>query len=43
MRRCSDEEIIFVSQAVLMRRYQFFGAVIDVSNMVERGVRKYEL
>ena len=28
-------------EAVLMRWYQFFGAVIEVSNMLERGLRKY--
>ena len=35
--------VLVISRAVLMMRYQFFGAVIEVYNMVERGVLKYEL
>ena len=38
---CSS--VLVVSLEVLMRWYQFFGAVIEVSDMVGRGVRKYEL
>ena len=43
VRRGLDGEKIVIYRAVLMRQYQFFGAVIEVSNMAERGVRKYEL
>ena len=49
MRRGLDEEkivwvyVLVISQAVLMRQYQCFLAVIEVSNMVERGVTKYVL
>ena len=49
MRRGLDQEnivyssVLVVSQAVLMRQYQFFRAVIKVSNMVERRVSKYGL
>ena len=43
VRRDLHEEKIVVSQAVLMRKYQYFGAVLEVSNMVERGVWRYEL
>ena len=43
MQKGLDEENFFVSQSVLIRRYQFFGAVIEVSNMVERRVHKYEM
>ena len=49
MRRVFDEEkpvhssVLVVSRSGLMRRYQLFGAVIWVSDMVGRGVHKYEL
>ena len=49
MQKGLDEEkivyfsVLVVSRAVLMRRYQFFGAVIEVSNIFERGVQKHEL
>ena len=33
----------FIHQGVLMRRYQFFCAIIDVYNMLEWGVPKYGL
>ena len=35
--------VIVIYQAVLIRQYQFFCAVIEVYNMVERGVPKYGL
>ena len=49
VRRGLDEEKIVyssttvVSLAVLIRRYHFFIAVIEVSNMMERGVPRYGL
>ena len=43
VQRGLDEVKIVVSWSVLMSPYQFFGALIEVSNMVESGVRKYEL
>ena len=43
VRRGLDEKKIVVSWLFLMRPYQIFGAAIEVSNMVEKGVRKYEL
>ena len=35
--------VLVVTRSVLMRRYQCFGAVIEVSNIVERGVNNDEL
>ena len=49
MRRGLDEEnivymsMLVISQAVLIRQYQFYRADIEVSNIVERGVPKYGL
>ena len=43
-----DESIVYSSmlivfRAVFIRRYQFFRSMIEVSNIVERGVPKYGL
>ena len=35
--------VIVIYQAVLIRQYQFFCAVFEVFNMVERGLSKYGL
>ena len=49
MRRGLDEEnivyssVLAVYQAVLMRQYQFFRVLIEVSNMVKMGVSNYGL
>ena len=49
MQRGFDEDklvhlsVLVVFGAVLMRRYQVFGAVIEVSDMVRRCVQNYEL
>ena len=49
MLRGLDEEnivyssVLVISRAVLIRRYQFFHAVIEVYNMVDRGVPNYGL
>ena len=49
MRRGFDEEklvrssILVFNREVLMRRYQLFDAIIEVSDMVGRGVHNYEL
>ena len=35
--------VVVVSQAVFMRRYQFFRGIVEVYNMMERGVLKFGL
>ena len=35
--------VLVVSRALLIRKYQCYGFVFEVYNMVERCVRKYEL
>ena len=34
--------VLVVSQVVLMRRYQCFDDVVEVSDMLGKGVQKYE-